>query len=66
MPVLLLRATREFVPGSGYIVSEADRDRFADEVPGATVVEVDANHITINTHEDSARAIAAFLRPSRP
>ncbi|HZU72831.1 MAG TPA: alpha/beta fold hydrolase [Acidimicrobiales bacterium] len=61
MPTLLLRATREFLPGSGHIVSAADRDRFAAEVPTARVVEVDANHMTINTHPDSAAAITTFL-----
>jgi hypothetical protein len=33
-------------------------------VPLARVVEIDANHFTINTHEDSIDAIGAFLRPS--
>lgn len=61
MPVLLLRATREIVPGLGHIVPETERDRFLREVPGARSVEIDANHYTVNTHEDSARAIAEFL-----
>ncbi len=61
MPVLLLRASREMLPGFGHIVPAADRDRFLREVPGAQSVDVDANHYTVNTHEDSARAIAAFL-----
>lgn len=61
MPVLLLRASHELLPGSGRIVSDRDRERFAREVPSATVVDVDANHYGINTHEDSARAITDFL-----
>ncbi len=61
MPVLLLRAARELTPGSGFVVGEADRDRFAREVPGAQVVEVDANHYGINTAEESASAVATFL-----
>ena len=61
MPVLLLRASRELLPGFGRIVSDRDRERFAGEVPSATVVDIDANHYGINTHEDSARAIADFL-----
>jgi pimeloyl-ACP methyl ester carboxylesterase len=61
MPVLLLRASRELLPGLGHIVPQADRDRFLRDVPGARSVEVDANHYGINTHEDSARAIAEFL-----
>jgi pimeloyl-ACP methyl ester carboxylesterase len=61
MPVLLLRASRELLAGFGRIVSDRDRERFPRVVRSATVVDVDANHYGINTHEDSARAIAAFL-----
>lgn len=61
MPVLLLRASRELLPGCGRIVSDRDRERFPREVPSATVVDVDANHYGINTHEASAEAIARFL-----
>ncbi|MBV9577712.1 MAG: alpha/beta hydrolase [Chloroflexi bacterium] len=60
-PVLLLRAGRELLPGQGYILSEHDRDRFARDVPSATVVEVDANHYGIITAEATAHAIARFL-----
>jgi pimeloyl-ACP methyl ester carboxylesterase len=66
MPVLLLRASRELLPGFGRIVSDHDRERFGREVPSATVVDVDANHYGINTHEDSARAIADFFAQSSP
>lgn len=61
MPVLLLRASRELLPGFGRIVSDRDRERFPREVPSAAVVDVDANHYGINTHEASAAAIAEFL-----
>lgn len=61
MPTLLLRATKELLPGFGYVVPEDERDRFVHAVPAATVVEVDANHYGINTHEASAAAIAEFL-----
>jgi pimeloyl-ACP methyl ester carboxylesterase len=61
MPVLLLRATRELLPGFGHVVPEAERDRFVAAVPDVRVVEVDANHYGINTHEASAAAIAEFL-----
>jgi pimeloyl-ACP methyl ester carboxylesterase len=60
-PVLLLRAARELLPGAGYIVSEADRDRFARSVPHARVIEVDANHYGIITADASASAIAQFF-----
>jgi len=62
MPALLLRATRELAPGCGFVVPADDRDRFRDSVPGATVVEVDANHLTILTHNDTTAALANFLR----
>ena len=64
MPVLLLRASRELLPGFGRIVSDNDRERFPRQVPSATVVDVDANHYGINTHEASAAAIAAFFERS--
>ncbi len=61
MPTLLVRATRELRPGAGYVVPAADRDRFGHEVRGAVIVEVDANHLTINTHAHAATAITSFL-----
>jgi pimeloyl-ACP methyl ester carboxylesterase len=61
MPTLLVRATRELRPGAGFVVPTADRDRFRREVAGSAVVEVDANHLTVNTHPDTPAAIATFL-----
>ncbi len=61
MPTLLLRATRELAPGSGLVVPADDRDLFRREVSGGTVVEVDANHLTIGAHPRAAAAIADFL-----
>jgi pimeloyl-ACP methyl ester carboxylesterase len=61
MPVLLLRATREIMPGMGYIVSNADRDRFPHEVPTASVVDVDANHYTVVTSDESVAATRGFF-----
>ena len=60
-PVLLLRAARELLPGAGFIISEADRDRFAREVQSARVAEIDANHYGIITADATAAAIAEFL-----
>jgi pimeloyl-ACP methyl ester carboxylesterase len=60
-PVLLLRAGRELLLGSGYIVSAADRERFAREVPSATVAEIDANHYGIITADATAAAIRDFF-----
>lgn len=61
MPVLLLRATREILPGMGRIVSDADRARFPIEVPTASAVDVDANHYTIATADASVAAIRGFF-----
>jgi pimeloyl-ACP methyl ester carboxylesterase len=61
MPTLLVRATRELRAGAGYVVPSADRDRFAQEAPQARVVEVDGNHLTVNTHPATGEAIYAFL-----
>jgi pimeloyl-ACP methyl ester carboxylesterase len=61
MPTLLVRATRELRPGAGFVVPAGDRDRFLHEVRRGAVVEVDANHLTVNTHGDTPAAIGAFL-----
>ena len=54
MPTLLLRGTWELRPGSGYVVPADDRARFLRDVLGASVVEIDANHLTINVHSAAA------------
>ncbi len=61
MPTLLIRATREIRIGAGFVVPGADRDRFAREVPHASVVEVDGNHLIVNTHALTAEAIRSFV-----
>ncbi len=61
MPTLLVRATRELAPGSGLVVPADDRDLFEREVSRGDVVEIDANHLTINTDPRSVSAIADFL-----
>ena len=61
MPSLLIRATREVIPGAGYILTPADVQRFLAEVPGSRAVEVDAGHYQVGVHPDTARAIAEFL-----
>jgi pimeloyl-ACP methyl ester carboxylesterase len=60
-PVLLLRAARPIVPGAGYIVSAADRDRLGELIPGARIVEIDGNHYGIIAHADAAAATVQFL-----
>lgn len=64
MPVLLLYAKREMLPGTGHIVSDADHDRFPREVPTATVVDVDGSHYTVATSDASVAAIRRFFKLS--
>ena len=64
MPALVLRARREILPGFGFILPGAEAERFAAAVPSARVAEIDANHYTITTHDDSIASIGAFLRMS--
>src|SRR6266508_1609677 len=42
MPTLLLKATRELLPGTGHVVPAADMDLFLREVRRGVVVEIDA------------------------
>ena len=65
MPVLLVRATRPLLGGGGHVVGGSDRDRFLRTVPGAEVVEVDANHYGVMTHPATASAIRRFLGEAR-
>jgi pimeloyl-ACP methyl ester carboxylesterase len=62
MPTLLLRAGRPILPGMGYIVSAADRDRFVRTAPHGQAVDIDANHYGIVMHEDCVLALESFLR----
>ena len=57
-----MRARRKILPGFGCILPAAEAERFAAVVPSARVVEIDANHYSITTHDDSIVAIGAFLR----
>jgi len=62
MPVLVVRAAKPILPGLGFIVSEADRDRFPTVVPDARVVDVDANHYCVGMLPATSTAIEEFLR----
>ena len=64
MPTLVLRARQEIMPGFGFILPAAEAERFAAAVPSARLAEIDANHYTITTHDESIAAIDAFLRTS--
>lgn len=61
MPTLLLRATQEFRPGIGHVVPADDAASFLRDVPHGSVVEIPANHLTINTHPETVDAIRGFL-----
>jgi pimeloyl-ACP methyl ester carboxylesterase len=61
MPTLLVRATQEMRPGAGFVVPADDCAAFRRTVARSRVVEVDADHMTIAAHPESAAAIAAFL-----
>jgi pimeloyl-ACP methyl ester carboxylesterase len=63
MPVLLVYARREIMPGLGHIVRAADRERFPHEVPTATVVDIDANHYTVVTVDETVDALRSFFGP---
>jgi pimeloyl-ACP methyl ester carboxylesterase len=65
MPTLLLRATREMRAGAGFVIPAGDVPAFRRAVPRATVVEVDADHSTINSHPDTVEAMVAFLAAAR-
>jgi hypothetical protein len=61
MPVLLVYAEREILPGFGYITPPREWARFPQEVPSAAAAGVDANHYEVCTHPDTARAVAEFF-----
>jgi pimeloyl-ACP methyl ester carboxylesterase len=61
MPVLLVYARREIMPGLGHIVRAADRERFPSAVPGSIVADVDANHYTVVTVDETVAAIRGFF-----
>jgi hypothetical protein len=61
MPVLLVRATRPLLPGTGFVVGAALRDAFLDAVGTAEAVEIDANHYGVMAHPRALRAITRFL-----
>ena len=61
-PVLLVRATTPLGAGGGLIVSAQDAERFAAEMPNATVVDVDSDHYTVLIDPVAIDAIGQFLR----
>ena len=62
MPALVLRAGQEILPGFGFILRAAETQRFAAAVPSTRVAEIDANHYTITTHDDSIAASSTSRR----
>jgi pimeloyl-ACP methyl ester carboxylesterase len=60
-PTLLVRATRPLGDPGGFVLAAADVPRFLNTVPRSQSVEVDANHYTVITHEDTVTATRRFL-----
>jgi pimeloyl-ACP methyl ester carboxylesterase len=61
MPVLLVRAAKAVLPGLGFIVPEADRERFQAELKDARVVDIDANHYCVGMVAATADAVRDFI-----
>ena len=62
MPVLVVRASRPLLPGAGgHVIDPATMRDFRAAVPGAEVVDVDANHYGIGAHPDTLEAIRRFF-----
>ena len=61
MPVLALRATREMLPGTGFVLSARDGTRLPEKVRSSVVTEIDANHFTIATTDETVTAIKEFF-----
>lgn len=51
----------ELRPGIGHVVPDDDRQSFLRDVPTGAIVEVDANHLTINAHPNTVDATRDFL-----
>jgi pimeloyl-ACP methyl ester carboxylesterase len=62
--ILLVRARTPMGPDGGLVVSAEDAKRFAAEIPGGTVVDVDADHYTIMLDPVAIETIARFTRES--
>jgi pimeloyl-ACP methyl ester carboxylesterase len=63
-PILLVRARTPMGPDGGLVVSAEDAKRFAAEIPGGTVVDVDADHYTVMLDPLAIETIARFTRES--
>jgi pimeloyl-ACP methyl ester carboxylesterase len=61
-PVLLIRANTPLEPGGGLVVSAQDAERFAAELPNATVVELDCDHYNVMLDSAAIDVIDGFLR----
>lgn len=60
-PVLLVRAGLPLGDSRGFVVPTADAERFHAIVPGAEVVEVEANHFGVMADPATTSAVAHFL-----
>ena len=53
-------------PGGGLVVSARDAERFAAEIPDATVVDLDADHYTVLVDPTAIEVIERFMRAAEP
>lgn len=61
-PVLVVRAGKPMASsGDGFVVSQADAERFAVEARDATVIEVDADHYSMLISPATVGAVERFL-----
>ena len=65
-PVLLVRASTPLVADGGLVVSAQDAERFAEEIPHAEVVNLDADHYSVVIDPAAIDIISRFLRASPP
>jgi pimeloyl-ACP methyl ester carboxylesterase len=63
-PILLVRARKPVGPDGGLVVSAEDAERFAAEIAGATVVDVDSDHYTVMIDPVAIQTIARFTQVS--
>lgn len=63
-PILLVRARTPMGPDGGLVVSAKDAERFAAEIPGGTVVDVDSDHYTVMLDPVAIETIARFTQES--
>ena len=62
MPVLVLRAAVPLAAPDGFILTDFDTERFVHLTPSTRAKDIQANHLGIVMHPDTAEAISDFVR----